>query len=85
MQQQKWRSGTSEERITNKERHRSILQEAVGIVFENKRSELREGHVAIDESVVMTAILGEVQEHQDAESQLLLSLVDKVLLLIVPF
>ena len=55
------------------------MQEAVGIVFENRRVELRETCGAgVDETVVSTATLSDLQEQQDAESQLLLSLVDKV-------
>lgn len=79
MQRQSWRSSTLEERMANRQHHRSILQEAVGIVFENKRLELRGSQVTVDESVVSAAILSDLQEEQDAESQLLLSLVHKVL------
>ena len=78
MQRQSWRSSSFEQRVANRQRHRSILQEAAGIVFENKRLELRRSHVGVDESAVSAAILSDLQEEQDAESQLLLSLVHKV-------
>ena len=74
-----WRSYSSDKKIANKDHNRSVLQEAVGIVFENRRAEMRElKGMAVDELDVAVDMLCELQEKQDSESQLLLSLAEKV-------
>ena len=74
-----WHSYSSDKKIANKDHNRSVLQEAVGIVFENRRAEMRElKGMAVDELDVAVDMLCELQEKQDSESQLLLSLAEKV-------
>ena len=78
-QREGWRSRSSDEKITSKEQHRQLLQEAVALAFETRRAEMRElKGVSVDDLGVAAGILCELQEHQDAESQLLRGLVDKV-------
>jgi hypothetical protein len=79
MQRQEWKDRSSEDKFSSQDRHRAILQEAIGLVFENRRNEMKEltGN-SVDDIKVAAAILSELQEYQDVESRLVTSLPNKV-------
>ena len=78
-QQQGWREQSSTERLVSKERHYSILQEAAGLVFEDRRSDMRVSQgTAPDDMEVAADIMADLQHTQEVESQMLLGLHSKV-------
>ena len=78
-QHQGWREQSSTERLVSKERHYSILQEAAGLVFEDRRSDLRQSRgSAPDDMQVAADIMADLQHAQEIESQMLLGLHSKV-------
>ena len=78
-QHQGWREQSSTERLVSKERHYSILQEAAGLVFEDRRSDMRQSRgSAPDDMQVAADIMADLQHAQEIESQMLLGLHSKV-------
>ena len=78
-QHQGWREQSSTERLVSKERHYSILQEAAGLVFEDRRSDMRQSRgSAPDDMEVAADIMADLQHTQEIESQMLLGLHSKV-------
>ena len=78
-QHQGWREQSSTERLVSKERHYSILQEAAGLVFEDRRSDMRQSRgSAPDDMEVAADIMADLQHAQEIESQMLLGLHSKV-------
>ena len=78
-QQQGWREQSSTERLVSKERHYAILQEAAGLVFEDRRADMRvsKGTSSTDMEVAAD-IMADLQHKQDIESQMVLGLHSKV-------
>lgn len=77
-QHQGWREQSSTERLVSKERHYSILQEAAGLVFEDRRSDMRQSRgSAPDDMQVAADIMADLQHAQEIESQMLLGLHSK--------
>ena len=78
-QQQGWREQSSTERLVSKGRHYAVLQEAAGLVFEDRRADMRVSRGTIPDDVEVTAdIMADLQHAQDVESQMLLALHSKV-------
>ncbi|PFX16028.1 hypothetical protein AWC38_SpisGene19720 [Stylophora pistillata] len=74
-QQQGWRKQSTTERLVSKERHYVILQEAAGLVIEDRRADLRVYRgTSPDDQEVAADIMADLQHHQEAESQMLLTL-----------
>lgn len=79
MQRQAWKERSTADKLSSRDHHRAILQEAVGLVFENRRHEMKElGGTTVDDIQIATAILSELQESQDIQSRLISSLPNKV-------
>ena len=78
-QQQAWREQSSSERLVSRGRHAAILQEAAGLVFEDRRADLRVSRGTSPDDVQVAAdILADLQHTHEIESQMLLSLHSKV-------
>lgn len=78
-QQQGWRNQSSTERLVSKERHYAILQEAAGLVVEDRRADMRVCRgTSPDDLEVAAEIMADLQHQQEVESQMLLSLHSKV-------
>ena len=78
-QQQGWRKQSSTERLVSKERHYAILQEAAGLVIEDRRTDLRVCRgTSPDDQEVAADIMADLQHYQEVESQMLLTLHSKV-------
>lgn len=78
-QQQGWRNQSSTERLVSKERHYAILQEAAGLVVEDRRADLRVCRgTAPNDLEVAADIMADLQHQQEVESQMLLALHSKV-------
>ena len=78
-QQQGWRDQSSTQRLVSKERHYAILQEAAGLVVEDRRADMRVCRGASpDDLEVATDIMADLQHQQEVESQMLLALHSKV-------
>lgn len=74
-QHQGWREQSSTERLVSKERHHAILQEAAGLVFEERRSDMRMFRgTSPDDIEVAADIMADLQHAQEIESQMLLGL-----------
>lgn len=81
-QQQGWREQSSTERLVSKERHYAILQEAAGLVFEDRRADMRASKGTSPADMEVAAdIMADLQHTQDIESQILLGLHSKVKML----
>ncbi|XP_032219683.2 trichohyalin [Nematostella vectensis] len=78
---QAWKERSSQEKLESRDSHRALLQEAVALVCENRRAESRElGTGSVDDVQVAMAVLSELQEYQDVQSQFLSSLPNKDML-----
>lgn len=78
-QQQGWRNQSSTERLVSKERHYAVLQEAAGLVVEDRRADMRAIRGASPDDVEVAAdIMADLQHQQEVESHMLLSLHIKV-------
>ena len=78
-QQQGWREQSSTERLVSKERHYAILQEAAGLVFEDRRADMRVSRGTTPDDLEVSAdIMADLQHTQEIESQMLLALHSKV-------
>lgn len=78
-QQQGWRNQSSTERLVSKERHYAVLQEAAGLVVEDRRADMRAIRgTSPDDLEVAADIMADLQHQQEVESHMLLSLHSKV-------
>ena len=78
-QQQGWRNQSSTERLVSKKRHYEVLQEAAGLVVEDRRADMRAIRgTSPDDLEVAADIMADLQHQQEVESQMLLSLHSKV-------
>ena len=78
-QRQSWRERSSDERLVSKDHHYAILQEAAGLVFEDRRLDQRAARgTSLEDLQVAADIMADLQHHQDVESHMLSTLHSKV-------
>ncbi len=78
-QWQGWHHRSTEDKLQSIEQHRALLQEAVSIVFETKKEELRLlSPSAVDDLTVACNLLCDLQLSQEAECKSIINFHEKV-------
>ena len=77
-QWQGWRDKNTEDKLAHLEQHRALLQEAVALVFENRKEQLRATSSVHDDLAVAAMLLSDLQRQQGNECKGLMSFNDKV-------
>ena len=77
-QWQGWRDRSAEDKMASLEQHRALLQEAVALVFENRKEESRLLATNADDIAIASQMLSELQRQQELECKGLINFSDKV-------
>ena len=77
-QWQGWREKNTEDKLVHLEQHRALLQEAVALVFENRKEQLRVTSSNHDDLAVAAMLLSDLQRQQGNECKGLITFNDKV-------